>query len=95
MITKSTVIRNKNGIHVRPSRAIVTQFGFYQGSITITANGMTIDTLSIMHLLSLGMQYGDKAVITVDGPEEQKTADKLVSLLSTEFNFPPASSMEL
>jgi len=95
MTTKRTVVRNKNGIHVRPSRAIVTAFGFYPGSIEITANDMTIDALSIMHLLALGMQQDDEVTVTVTGPDEEATASRLADLIAAEFNFPPASPLEM
>ena len=89
MTQKTATVKNSAGIHVRPSGVIFKEVEKYPGKIEITANGMTLPLDNVMALLTLGLVRGSKVEITVDGPEEEKTADKLVELFETEFDFPP------
>ena len=42
-----------------------------------------------MQLLSLEMQQGSQVKIEVKGENEAATADRLVELFQTHFDFPP------
>ncbi|MPM72556.1 hypothetical protein SDC9_119532 [bioreactor metagenome] len=42
-----------------------------------------------MGLLALGLVCGDQAQLSVEGPEEEKAADRIAELLEHEYDFPP------
>ncbi len=89
MTTISATVRNKAGIHVRPSGLIGKATSEYGGKITGTAKGMTVDLTQVIGLLTLGLRQGDSIEIAVDGPDEDGMAKKLKTLFETEFDFPP------
>ena len=84
----SATVQNEQGIHCRPSAAIVKKIGRYAGVILIEANEVTCDARSIMGLLALGLQRGDSVVLRVSGPDEKNVCLKLVELFETVFDFP-------
>ena len=88
MTKAQAVVKNKAGIHVRPSGVIMQEIGPYSGTITLTAKGESLELNSIMSLLSLGLTEGDRVDISVQGPEEKEMCAKLVSLLETNYDFP-------
>jgi phosphotransferase system HPr-like phosphotransfer protein len=47
------------------------------------------DLSSILSLISLGLQYGDEAVINVDGPNAAKACEAVAIAFETEYDFPP------
>ena len=91
MISRTATIRNRNGIHVRPSKVIAAAVADYTGSITIRKDSYTIDRVNAMNLLSMGLIEGDTIEITVAGDQEAQVADNLVDLFETRFDFPPRS----
>lgn len=89
--TRSVVIRNKAGIHCRPSGVILNAIRdeFPGHRFQLTAAGTRIELASILDLLSLGLARGDEAQLTVEGPEAAKALKRIGDLLEYEFDFPP------
>jgi phosphocarrier protein HPr len=91
MIEKTAIVRNKAGIHCRPSSAILMAAMEYIGDheIEVTTQHGSSGLKSILELLSLGIQCGDSVSIKVSGPKETELCDKLAELFAHEFDFPP------
>ena len=89
MQIRQAIIANSQGIHCRPSALIVKEFQGYAGKIRITNGNGSCDVSSVMQLLSLEMHQGSKVKIEVMGGNESATADRLVELFQTHFDFPP------
>ena len=89
MQIKQAIIANTQGIHCRPSALIVKEFQGYPGTIRISNDHGACDVSSVMQLLSLEMHQGSKVKVEVMGENEAATADRLVELLQTHFDFPP------
>ncbi len=89
MVAKKIVIRNKAGIHCRPSSAIMTEVEkFPQVEFSLAAENGTSSMHSILELLALGLQKGDEATLQATGPDEQAACDAVAAALETEYDFP-------
>lgn len=88
MQIRQAIIANAQGIHCRPSALIVKEFMGYPGTIRITNGNGSCDVSSVMQLLSLEMHPGNKVKIEVMGENEVATADRLVELFQTHFDYP-------
>ena len=92
MQKRSVTIRNRAGIHCRPSSVILNavKAEFPNHTFVLTSSrGDSCELNSIMGLLALGLACSDTAVLIVEGPEEERAADRVASLLETEYDFPP------
>ena len=89
MTTKQTIIQNARGIHVRPSGMIAKLLVGYKGTVTVSRPDNPAQAVNEMPLsiLALGLGCGEKIVISVDGPDEERLCDELCSLFSTQFDF--------
>lgn len=88
MQKKTVTIRNKAGIHCRPSSAIMMAADTFPGcKFSVLTTRGTTELNSILDLLSLGLQQGDEVEISVTGPKEEEACDKLAELFATEFDF--------
>ena len=88
MFEKNIRIQNKAGIHCRPSSLIMTEVEKYPGNtFLLTAARGSSSMTSILDLLALGLQYGDTAVLQVNGPQEQEAGKKIVEMLEHEYDF--------
>jgi phosphotransferase system HPr (HPr) family protein len=92
MQNRTVVIRNRAGIHCRPSSVILNtvnaEFSDHKFEL-VSPRGESCELNSIMGLLALCLACGDTATLTVEGPNEEAAADKIAELLASEFDFPP------
>lgn len=92
MQKRSVTIRNRAGIHCRPSsvilQAVGNEFSDHKFLLTNPA-GDSCELNSIMGLLALGLARGDTAELQVEGPREDEAIVKVAGLLEREYDFPP------
>jgi phosphocarrier protein HPr len=92
MIEKKVKIHNHAGIHCRPSSVILTTIktDFPDTTFTLTKDGSPpMELNSILSLISLGLHYGNEALLQAEGPKEEEACEKIADLLENEFDFPP------
>ena len=92
MKERTVTIRNKAGIHCRPSSVILNAINStYPGHTftVVTTDGQEVEINSILTLISLGMTVGTQAKLLAEGPEEEKAVQEIGDLFENEFEFPP------
>ena len=91
MKERIVTIRNKAGIHCRPSSMILStiQQKYPMHTFLIEKDGEEIELNSILNLISLGLAYGSSARLTVSGADEDKAIIEVGDLFEYEFDFPP------
>ena len=85
-------VKNKAGIHCRPSSVILNAINKefpYHSFYVETGDGQETELNSILTLSSLGLTVGSKAILKVEGPDEEKAAQRIGDLFENEFDFPP------
>lgn len=88
MVTKTVTIKNRAGIHCRPSSAIMAAAAkFPEHEIIAETTRGTTNLRSILDLLSMGLQKGETVTIHVSGLKEEEACNKLAELFETEFDF--------
>ncbi len=87
MVKKSVTVGNRNGIHVRPSRFIAQTMDGTRDAVSLEANGISITSLSMINILTLGLKHGDTCIITVEGDDALHTMEKIESLMTREYDF--------
>ena len=92
MKEREFTVRNKAGIHCRPSGEILNALNKnYPGhKVEIIYNGETMDiTGSMLALISLGLVCGAKATLRITGDNEENAIREIGDLFEYEFDFPP------
>ncbi len=90
MVEKTVEIKNRAGIHCRPSSVIMAEVDKFPGTeFKLISESGTAGMHSILELLSLGLQQGDKAVLQTSGADEENACATIAALLEKEFDFPP------
>ena len=86
MVQLETTIKNRAGIHARPSALIAQTAVKYASKIFLEKAGNRINAKSIMGIITLAASYGTKILIIADGPDEQTAAEALKTLFESGFN---------
>lgn len=87
MIKKVVEIKNKAGLHARPSSLFVQLVTQYDSDITVKSEDEEINGKSIMGLMLLAAEQGRKLELIAEGPDEEELIEALVDLIEIKkFN---------
>ncbi|MCR5800504.1 MAG: HPr family phosphocarrier protein [Lachnospiraceae bacterium] len=82
MITKEITIRLENGLEARPVAMLVQVASQYESSIYLETGDKKVNAKSIMGMMSLGLDIGEKVNALVDGADEEAAIDGIEKYLS-------------
>ncbi len=74
-------IKNKEGLHARPAALFVQTAAKFDSVVKIQNGQETVDGKSIMGILSLGAEAGDRIALIVEGDDAQEAIDELEMVL--------------
>ncbi len=86
MVELETTIRNRAGIHARPSAMIAQTAIKFSSRIFLEKNGNKINAKSIMGIITLAASFGSKLRITAEGTDEVAAAEAIKALFESGFN---------
>jgi phosphocarrier protein HPr len=87
MIQGLAVIRNKKGLHARPSTLVVVAAKRFEAEILLHYDGFKANAARLLDLLSLGADCGSEIQITSDGPDEEDALVAIKTVIEQEFDF--------
>lgn len=82
MTQKAIQIRLQNGLEARPVAVLVQVASKYDSAIYIEVEGKKVNAKSIMGMMSLGLNSGEKVVVTADGSDEAAAVEDIEKFLS-------------
>jgi len=85
VVSRDVVVRNRQGIHARPSAAFVKLASQFRCEVTLEKDGESINGKSIMGLLMLAAGPGSRIRIVCDGDDALMAADQLTGLVTSGF----------
>ncbi|MCD8346382.1 MAG: HPr family phosphocarrier protein [Lachnospiraceae bacterium] len=82
MTKKEITIQLPSGLEARPIAMLVQVASQYESEIHLESNGRNVNAKSIMGMMTLGLDTGDKVLVTADGADEQAAVNKIEEYLS-------------
>jgi phosphocarrier protein HPr len=83
----TVVVRNKNGLHARPSSLLAEAAMRFKGtSVTVARGDIIVDAKSIMELLLLEATSGTELTLSAEGPEAEAAIEQLSALFERAFD---------
>jgi phosphocarrier protein len=90
MPERTATIGSRVGLHARPAAIFAEAAGETGLEITIAKEGEPLedamDASSILSLMSLGAEYGQKVILRAEGPGADQALDHLVTILETDHD---------
>ena len=80
-ITRTTTLRNKDGLHARPAAEFVKLASTFDARVSV--NG--VDAKSMLRIMSLGATAGTAVTLKADGPDARAAVDALAGLIDSNF----------
>jgi phosphocarrier protein HPr len=85
-VEKEIVIQNSQGLHARPAALFVQTACKFDSSIRIGKDNDMIDGKSIMGILSLGAECGNKIKLIAEGDDAHEACAELEKILTQDLD---------
>jgi len=85
MISQTTEICNKKGLHARASAALAREAQKHDAQITVSHEGENASAIAVMDLLMLAAYKGCQVEVSADGPDAEVALSAIVSLIENKF----------
>lgn len=86
MIKETIEITNKLGLHARAAAKLSHLANSFNSNIHLTYSGDHVDAKSLLGILTLAASVGNKITIEVNGKDEKKAMEEIVTLFKAKFN---------
>ena len=83
MIKKPITIQIANGLEARPVALLVQVASQYDSQIHVEVEGKRVNAKSILGMMTLGLETGEKIVVEAEGADEEEAMSNIEKYLST------------
>lgn len=84
MVSKEMMIKLTGGLEARPVAVLVQVASQYDSTIYIQTDNKKVNAKSIMGMMSLGLNIGEKLTVLADGTDENDALEDIEKYLSGE-----------
>ncbi|MBR4581832.1 MAG: HPr family phosphocarrier protein [Lachnospiraceae bacterium] len=85
MISKEMTVKLSGGMEARPVAVLVQVASQYESSVYLqVGEGKRVNAKSIMGMMSLGLDAGEKVTVVTDGSDEAVAMDEIEKFLGSE-----------
>ena len=88
MQEKTVTVKNINGIHCRPSSAIVKVAMGFKSTMTAKGGGGSANLKSMIEIITLAIHCGDEVTLVTDGEDEVEAIEALAKAFETIYDYP-------
>ncbi len=88
MQQKTVKVVNINGIHCRPSSAIVKAAFKFKSDLKAESASGSANLKSMIEIITLALHCGDDVTITAEGEDENEAIEALVEAFITHYDYP-------
>jgi phosphocarrier protein HPr len=86
MPERTVTIASAHGLHARPASLFVQAVTASGIPVELSKGDKTLNAASILGVISLGIEHGDQVTLKAEGDNADETLDKLVEVLTTDFD---------
>lgn len=84
-LQRTVVVRNPQGLHLRPADLLVKQANRYTSKVRIGREGQMADCKSILSILTLGAAQGTELHLTAEGEDAAQAIHAIAELFDHGF----------
>ena len=85
MISQNTIIKNSQGMHMRPAGILSKEMNRFKSNVSIIYNGSSFDAKSVMMVMTACLKCGSHIEIQCDGPDETEAMNAILLLIDSGF----------
>jgi phosphotransferase system HPr (HPr) family protein len=84
-LTRTVVVANPNGLHMRPASLIAKLANQYESRIELVRGNERVDGKSMLEIVTLVAEHGTNLTIEASGPDAEAAVESLAGLFASKF----------
>src|SRR5438128_11438725 len=84
-LTRTVVVANPNGLHMRPASLIAKLANQYESKIELVRGNQRIDGKSMLEIVTLDAEHGTSLTIEAFVPDAEAAGEALAELFASKF----------
>ena len=84
-LTRTVVVANPNGLHMRPASLIAKLANQYKSRIELVRGNERVDGKSMLEIVTLVAEHGTNLTIEASGPDAEAAVESLAELFASKF----------
>ena len=85
MVSQKIIIKNEQGLHMRPAGLLSKAMTAYESDITVNFNGSSFNAKSVMMLMTACIKCGSEIELCCEGPDEADALKKAIEVIESGF----------
>ena len=81
MLTKTVVINNPTGLHLRPAGNLCKEAVKYKSKITFNYRNNNTNAKSVLSVLAAGVKQGESIELVIEGDDEEEAMENMVRVI--------------
>lgn len=86
MAERQATVKNRLGIHARPSALLVQAAAKFVSEITLIKDGIEVNGKSIMGVMMLAAETDSMILVRAAGPDEEEALEEIVRMIEGKFD---------
>jgi phosphocarrier protein HPr len=83
VLRRTIVIRNPDGLHIRPAAALAEAAKRFQAQVALLAGERRVDGRRVLDVITLAAEPGMEIILEVDGPDAEEAIEVLAEILAS------------
>ena len=88
MQERTVTVKNVNGIHCRPSSAIVKTAMPFKSAVSAKGADGSANVNSMIELITLALHCGDDVTVTAEGEDELEAVEAIAAAFAAIYDYP-------
>lgn len=83
MVSKSVVIKNSTGLHLRPAGNLCKEAVKYKSRVTFNYRNSVTNAKSVLSVLAACVKEGDEIELCCEGDDEKEALENILALIES------------
>ena len=85
MVSQVTLVKNKEGFHMRPANYFIKEMSEFSNKVNLVVNGKDVNGKSIMNIMAACIKYGTEIEVQCEGDDEEAALAKAIELIENKL----------
>lgn len=83
MVSQVTLVKNKEGFHMRPANYFIKEMSEFASTVTLVVNGKDVNGKSIMNIMAACIKAGTEVEVKCEGEDEEAALARAIELIDS------------